>query len=270
MIEENADIRGYQSRVRQYYEQSTPLYTAHLGNTIQSGVLASPTNEYGPEQFRAHNLFLAERAGVRPYARVLDAGCGVSGPGIDMAGGIEGVQVDGMTLSPLQQRVAQGRVSVARLDGRVRIHLGDYHELPFDDATFDVVMFLESAGYSHDQTALFREARRVLVPGGTLYVKDVFARDAPLSEQEQAELDEFDRVYVYRTKTMRATAAAAAAAGLRDARHVDLSPWLTHEPFHRAMVDWKTDEPKLNPFGVMHFRPFKCLPLVFGEVLATK
>jgi cyclopropane fatty-acyl-phospholipid synthase-like methyltransferase len=270
MSQHSPDIQQYQAHVRQYYESSTELYTAYLGTTIQSGVLAGHAGEYGPEAFRAHNLFLAGRAGIQPGHRVLDAGCGVCGPGLDIASGIAGVQVDGVTLSPLQQKIARERVASASMADRVRVHLGDYHRLPFADASFDVVLFLESAGYSHDQVALFREVRRVLAPGGTLYVKDVFARGDDLTRAERADLEEFDRVYVYRTRTMAATASAACSAGLLDARQNDLSPLLTPEPFHRAMVDWRAGEPRLNAFGEMHFRPFASLPIVFGEVLATR
>jgi ArsR family transcriptional regulator len=50
----------------------------------------------------------------------------------------------------------------------VRFSLGDMHQLPFDAASFDQAMLLNSLTYAEAPTAALTEAARVLRPGGTL------------------------------------------------------------------------------------------------------
>jgi ArsR family transcriptional regulator len=48
----------------------------------------------------------------------------------------------------------------------VRFELGDMHALPFDDASFDVVMLMNCLTYASDPAQVVAEAARVLRPGG--------------------------------------------------------------------------------------------------------
>ncbi|MCA9641479.1 MAG: metalloregulator ArsR/SmtB family transcription factor [Polyangiaceae bacterium] len=52
----------------------------------------------------------------------------------------------------------------------VNVCLGDMHELPFADATFDQVLLYNSLTYSHAPERALAEAARVLRPGGALAV----------------------------------------------------------------------------------------------------
>lgn len=51
---------------------------------------------------------------------------------------------------------------------RVRFELGDMHELPFADESFDSVLVLHVLTYAEDPAAVLRHAARVLRPGGKL------------------------------------------------------------------------------------------------------
>jgi SAM-dependent methyltransferase len=63
-------------------------------------------------------------------------------------------------------------------NGRFRFLHFDAHQLPFADASFDVVLICEALYYLADVDRFFLETRRVLRPGGTLLVvtanKDLF------------------------------------------------------------------------------------------------
>jgi SAM-dependent methyltransferase len=50
------------------------------------------------------------------------------------------------------------------------VRLGDAHNLPFDDACFDLVALLDTVEHCPDDTAVLRECFRVTRPGGTLVV----------------------------------------------------------------------------------------------------
>src|SRR5438105_932352 len=157
------DAGPYRARVRDYYDATTQTYLEHLGTTLQADLIAqSPTS---PDPATS-NLWLAERAGLCADQRVLDAGCGVAGPAVDIARAYSTVRIDAITISPRQAEIGQERVRAAGLGERVRLYLGDYHALPFVDESFDAVVFFESSGYSDDRTQLFAEVRRVLRPGG--------------------------------------------------------------------------------------------------------
>jgi ubiquinone/menaquinone biosynthesis C-methylase UbiE len=214
---------------------------------------------------RESNVWLARAAGLSAGDRVLDAGCGVCGPAIDIAREITGIRIVGVTLVRRQADTARTLVTSARLCGRVHVTCADYHQLPFADGSFDAVLFLESLGYAATIATPLVEARRVLRPGGTLYVKDVFRRERLWSDQEHDELEAFDRAYVQRTPTLAGCAAAAGVAGFADVRTRDLARLVSTEHARGAMFD---PDGRLTAFGRLHHRPHSSLPISFAELTA--
>jgi len=248
-------------RVRAYWDGEHDAYLAHVGTTFQAGRML-PSGS-----IRESNLWLARAAGLRAGQRVLDAGCGVCGPGIDIAREIEGLQIVGITLSPRQASTATALIREEGLAARLHVVQGDYHGLPFADGAFDVVFFFESIGYASNLVQLFSGVQRVLRPGGLVYMKDVFRRELLLSDQEREELAEFDRAYVIRTPTVGECVEAATLAGLTSIRTRDLSEVVSTAHARRAMFDAaKAGTP--CSFGRLHDRRHSCLPVYFAELTA--
>lgn len=107
----------------------------------------------------AYEAVLME-AQVGPGKRVLDAGCGCGLFGalaLQRQSHVSGVDATMPMLAIAEARAPTG-------DWR----WGDLEELPFDDASFDVVTGFNSFQYAQDPAAALREARRVLKPGGLL------------------------------------------------------------------------------------------------------
>jgi SAM-dependent methyltransferase len=73
--------------------------------------------------------------------------------------------IDCMDVS--EKVVAAGRERVAGLDN-VRFHLGDMHDLPFEDDRFDTVLMMHALPYSPEPARAMAEASRVLAPGGKI------------------------------------------------------------------------------------------------------
>ena len=70
--------------------------------------------------------------------------------------------------SPQMLEAARERVGG---DPRIAVVAADATELPFPDATFDVVVAVRLLVHLRDPQPLFREVRRVLRPGGTFIVE---------------------------------------------------------------------------------------------------
>jgi ubiquinone/menaquinone biosynthesis C-methylase UbiE len=257
-----ADPLQYMEQVCSYYDTMNPLYLKHVGRTYQAALVN--------DSARATNLYLASQAGIQPGYHVLDAGCGVCGPSIDIAQAIEGVQIDAITLSPVQAQTARELVQQAGLSERIQIHVGDYHHLPFKSDTFETVFFFESSSHSYNPQRLFSEAYRVLRPGGSLYIKDVFCKEPPLSDQAQQELAELNRVYVLKTPRMSETIEAISAAGFQTVEGRDLSEIISTKIIGKAMFEYKHGFPFLSEFGKYHYLQFQHLRLFFGDIKARK
>ncbi len=261
----NEDIRAaapgsgarHRQRVGAYYDWSTPDYITDLGPTFQAGLL----HVDGEERGEASNRWLARRAGITGGMRVLDAGCGVGQPAIDIARLFSGVEVDGVTISEVQVRIARERVAQQGLSDRIRIHHHDYHTLPFEDGTFDRAVFFESMGYSDDPLQAIREVLRVLRPGGVLYVKDFFRPEGRLNALQQRDLDAFDRIYLYRTRGMKQISDLMIRVGFKDVIANDLSASVG---FKNAFLSLK------GRLGEGNHYPYRNLPVFIGELIATR
>jgi ubiquinone/menaquinone biosynthesis C-methylase UbiE len=268
-----ADGDGYRARVRGYYDACNATIVREVGPTYQAGLikptLAAPAAAENAAE--ASNRYLAERAGLAAGLRLLDAGCGTCGPSIDACRALPGLAVAAITISPQQASSARRLIRDAGLSERIRVHVGDYHALPFGAASFDRVWFLEAIGYAEDPARVFAEVFRVLRRGGSVYIKDVFRRGGVLTAAERLELAEFDRVYVQRTPSAEDTATALRRAGFSAVETTDLSERISMDAFNRAMWRGRPPHPAaLSAFGRYHYRSFRRLPVRFVELRATK
>jgi len=258
-------------KVRNYYNTMNSIIVQDVGKTYQAGTLITDTPVDDP--YRATNIYLASQAEIQAGQRILDAGCGAGGPSIDIAQHIENIKIDAITLSTAQAETAKELIQQAQLTDKIQVHVGDYHYLPFADETFDIVFFFESTGYSYDQHKLFAEVYRVLKEGGKLYIKDVFSKEAPLSEQEQQELAEFNQIYAqYQTPPLSQMITTISAAQFIDVTSRNIDKIMSTEGVEKAMYEYKHGFPFLTEFGKAHHRnePFQCLPIFFAEIKARK
>jgi ubiquinone/menaquinone biosynthesis C-methylase UbiE len=106
---------------------------------------------------------------------VLDLGCGIGGPARYLATTF-GCRVKGVDLSPGFIDAATYLTARCGLSDRVTFQVGEALHLPFDHASFDAVFLQHVAMNIADRTTLFREMRRILVPGGGFATYDLVIR----------------------------------------------------------------------------------------------
>lgn len=123
------------------------------------------------------NDILIAAAGIRPDHVVLDVCSGMGGPARYLAHRI-GCRVVGLDLTESRHASAQRLTRLVHLDHLVEFRLGNALEMPFEDASFDVVMGQEAWCHVPDKPRLIAECARVVKPGGVIAFTDILRRDA--------------------------------------------------------------------------------------------
>lgn len=115
---------------------------------------------------------LVELARVTGEATVLDAGSGIGGTARYVADYC-GCRVGAVDLTGEYCETSRWLNRLVRLDALIDVRQGDVTELPYADATFDVVISQHVQMNVADKARLYCEARRVLKDGGRLALWDI-------------------------------------------------------------------------------------------------
>jgi sarcosine/dimethylglycine N-methyltransferase len=115
---------------------------------------------------------LVDLSEITSETTVLDAGSGIGGTARYVADRC-GCSVTTVDLTEEYCETARWLNRLVGLDELISVHRGDVTELPFADATFQVVLSQHVQMNVASKTRLYQEARRVLVSGGRLAIWDI-------------------------------------------------------------------------------------------------
>lgn len=145
---------------RNAYAALARLIPAERHIFLNYGYATEGTSSLGVE---ASGEALYERVAAFPCEgrKILEVGCGRGGGATHLARSRAPTEMRGLDFSPASIAVAR-KNSVPGL----AFDIGDAGALPYESERFDAVLNIESAHCYPDRPAFFREALRVLKPGG--------------------------------------------------------------------------------------------------------
>ena len=196
------------------------------------------------------NDILAAKAGIRPEHHVLDVCSGMGGPARYLAHRI-GCHVTGLDLTRSRYDSAIRLTRLAKLSRLVDFRLGDALNMPFEDASFDVLVGQEAWCHVPDKPRLIAECARVVKAGGAIAFTDILRRE-PL---QAAELQRMQEGMPFPTlETLDGYSRLLAQNGCAVSLREDLSEHWAQILVQRLAMYRSLEADTVRKFGAEHFR----------------
>ena len=157
--------------IQAYYRECHAAYRKHHSPEGAAHMALNEGGRFDPDGFAEHLRRMAARWTAEHPRDVLELGFGQGYNLAWLAPRHPQVRFQGVDLTPEHFELASARVRDNGL-ANVRLQLGDFHRLPFADASFDEVYAIEAFCYARDTPAALAEVARVLKPDGRFTLFD--------------------------------------------------------------------------------------------------
>lgn len=153
--------------VRKHYDRLSFFYKLLWGEHLHHGYWEN-NESIETAQIKLMER-LAEKADIPRGAQVLDIGCGIGGSAFWLADRYD-CYVTGLTISPVQARMANKRAKAQGRSKRFQFFVADANLWEPDVESVDIVWIMESSEHFRDKKNFFRKCSAALRPDGVLAV----------------------------------------------------------------------------------------------------
>lgn len=234
---------AHASRVSEYYDHNTAPFLRWGGSGVHVAAihreLWAPGVVNSKQAFEYVNRYVLSHVETSRHAalgptRLVDLGCGIGGTATWLTARCD-CHVTGVTLSEVQRDWAVKRATELGLSARCEFRTEDMTATSLT-GPFDVAYAIESLIHVEAATRFFREAARLVRPGGKLLVCDDYAAAPGRTGANSAWLDAFEtgwRAYGLRTWQQTAEIAEQSGFSVLDHKNVTshqrvVAPWLVY------------------------------------------
>lgn len=219
--------------IRNYYDQNTRLFLAFDRSRKAEDIHRSLWTDGAKTLEEALNVtnerIRAEIESAAPTrARIADLGCGVGASLLYIVPRLrEPLSAFGLTLSPVQARLAGQFVKQARLEKQILLAEGDFTSIPLVSESLDAIYSVEAVVHAPEPERYFEETSRLLRRGGRLIFVDDYLVNRPLTRNETKWSNAFvNGWHVPGVTTVEQAKSFAEKHRLQLTRNDDLTPYL--------------------------------------------
>ena len=157
--------------IKEHYDKVSPYYQKFWGNHLHHGYYLSGNESKEKAQ---ENLIkvLVNKANIKKQSEVLDIGCGVGGTSVWLARNC-GCKVTGITISPIQVKIAKNISSFETFKFKPNFIIADANNLNFNKK-YDILWAVEMTSHLNKRKEFFKKCVQLLNKNGKLIIADWF------------------------------------------------------------------------------------------------